>query len=596
MKNKITLLILFVTLSVTNVFAQQKSIAEQVDSIEIRLPQLHGDEKLEAIHSLIKLTTSLPVQKQQYATMLRDEAWKQKNVQQEGHALAALIWVYFFQFDTDSIFIVGEEAIRFMREHKLYEDLFIIQQTIIMRYEFHGQYLTALRKAEEAYAEARRLQEYMPMARMLSAIGGIYATMGQNQEAIRCYAESLEAALQNRQNDTFFYIENYHNLASSAEILQRYDESLRYADSMQVELERYRQHNPGVDLQDYDFSLYYCYAIAYAGLGQTEQSLQAMRKAEELYNPIWNGDYLEAALNEIYVAYFFATGNYDRAMEHIRYARRYYEDNRYVAGVMDKIIDEANVHFERGNHKAAAETYRYFIQKKDSLNNDKFYAQINELRTIYELDKAELEAQQRLVVIQRQRFAITSLIVSGGVLLLIAILVVRNRNRIAEKNRALYRQIREQDKLAERLAAIEEEQNREELQLAETEKNGVAAPIREKHKQYMIVSQMNDYLISDRNFIKPDVNIDKIAEQIGISRTSLYQAIKEVKGDEKPQEYIHNFRLEETRRLLDHTHLPIKAIASQCGYTLSTFYRQFQEKYEISPAEYRKIKKQEEAG
>ena len=132
-------------------------------------------------------------------------------------------------------------------------------------------------------------------------------------------------------------------------------------------------------------------------------------------------------------------------------------------------------------------------------------------------------------------------------LALIVFLVVWNRNRIAEKNRMIYRQIMKQDRLAEKFKQLP----------ALDENNKVAVRIHE-------------YLLRDRNFANPKMNIEKIAEDMNVSFSYLYQAIREIDGDDKPQDYINNVRLDEARRLLSTTNELIENIAKECGYLNAT--------------------------
>ena len=587
MNRIILILCLSATFFATSAFSQQLS---EIDSILAILPNLQGDEKLDAIGVLTELTSDLPMQRQ-YVDMYLDEARRQKNIQAESNAYMMLIPYYAQQLENDSVFIIGEEAIHFARQHKLYDNLFLTYHNIIQFYNVRGQTLTALRKAEEAHTEAKELKENFYIARMLSAMGEIYHSMMQQEEALRCFSESLELALQKRRDDTFFYIETYNYLASITGYMNLDHEMLQYADSMQVEIDRFRINNPTINLQLYDFCVKVYQAGGYARLGQKVQAQQALRSAEALFDPLWEGTTYDVLLYAMYSKYYLAIGDFDKALKYIKLKRHYFEENNLIAELDDP--DEAEAYLGKGDLKSAIIAYQQIIQRKDEYNREQFYKQINELRTIYELDKAELEVERRQATIQRLQFTVTIFVISVFALLLIIALVVWNNKRINEKNKALYRQIKERDRLVEQFTTHKEALESDSSQPTETEMNGKTSENIEKKKQYLIVNQMNDYLMNDRNFAKPDINIDKIARQIGVSRTALYQAIKDVKGDEKPQEYIYTFRLEEARRLLDKTDEQIKLIASVCGYTPSTFFRQFQEKYKISPAEYRKISRQE---
>jgi len=85
-----------------------------------------------------------------------------------------------------------------------------------------------------------------------------------------------------------------------------------------------------------------------------------------------------------------------------------------------------------------------------------------------------------------------------------------------------------------------------------------------------------------------------LVSEIATSRTPLFEAIKAVAG-KTPMEFINNIRLEEAKRLLDHSDDTIEAIATECGFQIaSTFYRQFRDRYRITPAEYRRMAKNDE--
>jgi AraC-like DNA-binding protein len=587
MSKILIIFLLLTTLFFTTVFSQRP---KEIDSLLATLPQLHGVEKLIAIGYITNFTFGLPELRKQYLYMYLDEARRQKHIEAESDALTLLTEFYYAQYDNDSVFILGEEAIRFARQHDLYEDLFISHTNCILSYNERGQTLTALRKAEEAYAEAKALHENFNMARMLAVLGGIYHSMEQNEEALRCFSESLELALMERQKDEHLYAENYQWLSSIAGDINLYDKALQYADSMQVEIERLQKSWPQANYQVYNFLEKVYHTMAYAGLGQKEQSLKSLRSAETLFDPQWKGTYQDVVLYTMYIKYYLSTGDFDRALEYIQLKKRYLEDNN-MTNELDE-TDEAEALTGKGDFKAANEAYRQIIHKKDERNREQFYRQINELRIIYELDKSEMLSERRLASIRFQKSVIAGLSVACMAMLIIVAIVVWNRRRIALKNRGLYRQIKEQDRLTEKIEQLEkllEETKKTEIQAGEE-----AHPASlEEIQNLKIVSRVKEYLFSDRNFAKPEMNIDKIVETLEISRTYLFQAVKSVTG-KTAQDFIHTLRLEEAKRLLEETTELIEIIAQKCGYNKRTFHRQFRELYNITPAEYRETMKREE--
>ena len=149
-------LCLLATLPLNAAQAQQKTAAEKVDSVLAVMPQMNDSEKDKALKLLIKLTVGAPDERH-YTRMYIDFARSRKDIEGEGWALLRLAQTYYAQWGTDSVFIYGEEAIRFAKQHKLYDNLSNLRNMFISRYHTQGRTLTALRLAEEAYEEAKAL-------------------------------------------------------------------------------------------------------------------------------------------------------------------------------------------------------------------------------------------------------------------------------------------------------------------------------------------------------------------------------------------------------------------------------------------------------
>jgi len=252
------------------------------------------------------------------------------------------------------------------------------------------------------------------------------------------------------------------------------------------------------------------------------------------------------------------------------------------------------LHAKHGNYKLAYNLFTDAVGLRDSLNNQQFYEQINEFRTLYELDKAELETERQMAKNQRLRSTIIILSILGFGLLLIIGLVLWNRKKILEKNRGLFNQIKEQDRLTEELQQL---RAFAETHHADTD-NVVEIPdVETGHalslQNSLLIAKIQDYMLRDKNFADPDLDVEKLVKTLKISRTYLYQKVKEATG-QTINDYINTLRLEEARRLLGTTNGLIETIAEMCGYNKSTFYRLFREKYNMTPTMYKKMCKEEQ--
>ena len=240
--------------------------------------------------------------------------------------------------------------------------------------------------------------------------------------------------------------------------LERYDEAITYFDSMQDELKILQRNAPEQNLLDWELYTEYITVLIFAGMKQFEKASEALTRMEAMIEPNWEGSFYMVVVHETYYRYYHATGNFQKALEHINSLLRYLEDDTQseYTTLSTKLL-KARLFFDMGAYRNAAETYSELITRRDSLNTRQFISQINELRTIYELDRAELEAERQHAKIRQQRIIIIAAL--GGCILLAVIVacVAWNRKRIAQKNLALYRRIKEQDKTAEKYEELEKE-------------------------------------------------------------------------------------------------------------------------------------------
>ena len=83
------------------------------------------------------------------------------------------------------------------------------------------------------------------------------------------------------------------------------------------------------------------------------------------------------------------------------------------------------------------------------------------------------------------------------------------------------------------------------------------------------------------------LSVDRLAAGIGMSRRTLSRWCRET-FDESPAELVRRLRIDEARRLLEETPLPLKAITARTGLgDASTMWRVFTQRLGVTPAEYR---------
>jgi len=211
----------------------------------------------------------------------------------------------------------------------------------------------------------------------------------------------------------------------------------------------------------------------------------------------------------------------------------------------------------------------------------------------YELEKALRDEHIRR---QNNRLIFISIVLALA-LVTLGILVYFYRMK-QEKNRALYRQIKEQDRLADELEALKKQQEQwmsaaqkdVPEDVGKTSANQPEMKQKGTLQQRKLVDRLREYLLTDKNFANPETGHDRFVMALTTNKTYLFDAVKAVTGLSL-QDYINSFRLEEARRLFDsQSNFKIEVIADECGFnTYRTFQRAFRERYKMNPTDYRKM-------
>lgn len=103
----------------------------------------------------------------------------------------------------------------------------------------------------------------------------------------------------------------------------------------------------------------------------------------------------------------------------------------------------------------------------------------------------------------------------------------------------------------------------------------------------------HDQLFLDRfinqlelSFTETDISIEKLSEEIGISRVHLYRKLKDITGL-APVDFLRNFRLNKGVELLNTNNYAISEIAYRVGFSSPSYFSKcFKDVYNMTPSEY----------
>ncbi len=241
---------------------------------------------------------------------------------------------------------------------------------------------------------------------------------------------------------------------------------------------------------------------------------------------------------------------------------------------------DALAYLNRGDDCTVA--FAQALALKDSIAKTDFHAQLDELRTVYEVDKHIAEKEHTRLFLF---FAL-------GVCCLLALVLgiwIHFSCTITRKNRVLAQQIHE---LTEQQEVREQEILNKTTFLPPPFTNG-HPPLKdddclEVRKDRLCIA-IRDLMLREKVYRDPNISRDQVIERLGTNRELFLDAFQYCFHMSFP-EYINSLRLKEAVQILEDPALAIESISERSGFgTIRTFQRQFQAKYNMSPKNYREM-------
>lgn len=114
---------------------------------------------------------------------------------------------------------------------------------------------------------------------------------------------------------------------------------------------------------------------------------------------------------------------------------------------------------------------------------------------------------------------------------------------------------------------------------------GKLPPIQMKSADEKLMQRLTTYI--NDNLDNPELNVAKIAKEIGISRVHLYRKLKEL-TNQSTRDFVRNIRLKQAADLLASKNLSVTEVTYATGFShVSKFSSSFKEFYGCSPKEYK---------
>lgn len=301
------------------------------------------------------------------------------------------------------------------REKQDYRHMFLMKQMAVYAYSFQGQITEALKRSNAMMAQARKMNYETGIALSFFALGDTYLNAGMGPEAIEEYEKAFHI-LDRTPGSELLQERVFIQLVPTLIQHGRTDEAMEYLEKMSRIYEEGKL-NP--------FLLYAYRAYYNLRTGNPEKTGKYLADAEQANSN--NPSVFHAfILKYIQAEYAKETQDYERAIRlYTELTSNINSLNLYNNYLQIKKAT-ANIYTELGRKREACEVYQTINTARDSINAHNYTSQINLLRTIYQVDRLEVDNQ-------KQWNRILLYLIAGGILILtvfIAFVIhIRRENR-----------------------------------------------------------------------------------------------------------------------------------------------------------------------
>lgn len=564
---KIVLLAFFVVAVLPQTFA---AISES-DSIRREMKHLKGQQLLQAYSNLCRLAAAgnnanyeLRCTREYLA-----EALRQHDVEAEGLARSSQINCYYNYSMPDSLIAELPKTLAALGKNKTWDYYYNSWNVLVEMYLYQDKLQTALNESQKMYADARQKKSNYGLGVSSYCMGGIYQTMGRYAEAEKSLDESINAL--SKEEDITLLLSAYNALGETLDGMGKYDKLRTITIKWKSILDQYKKKALA---KGYAPSLNgrYLYCTLAAAVAEIEtkhypKAAELLNTAEQLAEG--RKAIAQYKLLQVKARYYAAIGNFNKAIDCNS------ENMKILTAAGDSVslltveLQQADFLLSAGRYQEAAKLYHEIIPRKDQLRTTELARQLDELRTIFGVDKLTLKNK-----IANNRFYFA--LVASILLLIIVVLYFIYTRRLRHKNRILYDTIIQSQKIEDSL--------QEQIEQTPDEKLDEEGRIYRK----LCLLMQEEHLYKEQ-----DTKREDLAERLGTNHTYLANAVKRYSGS-TIAEFINSYRLKHAATLLSGD--PSKNISEvEClsGFnSRATFIRLFREQFGMTPSEYRAISKE----
>ena len=328
---------------------------------------------------------------------------------------------------TDSIILWEKLLSPELEKQQEYHILFPLKMMAVQALITEGNISLAVNNANSMYQQAKAIDYPFGTALALRALADTYQSSGNPQSAIESYEESLKIMQKIPASIPYLKTSMFHLILSKLKYRQMTDieKDFAYLESL---------YHKESGLPD-DFYLPCSYAYYYIQTNNLPKALEYLKQLDSIYEK-YPYPYYSSISNYMYAGYHIESKEYDKALKEYEELLTITKKTALFRHVQ-LLQERAKVLVLMNQKQEACKIYEEINHLKDSLDAQSYLSQINELHTLYQIDKSELN----YINIQKNLYYW-----SLSVILVIVVLIIIAIFRIKRTNNRLLQSQQEQEK------------------------------------------------------------------------------------------------------------------------------------------------------
>ena len=369
-------------------------------------------------------------------------------------SMSFMVRNYYNRMNPDSLMYWADKLDDLALENEYYK-IFFDSYSLVCFWELYDKnYDSALDKANRLYQLAKDVDSANGMIASYETIGLIYMETFRYVEAIKSYKEGLRLQCQQK-NPRYAYQFQFMSYIIESYLKLKDYKGAEAALKEAYELIEKCKTNEVYFPVDRCLWLLDCYNVEmYVALKMPEKAEAYIISANK-YKDI-DDFYVFCYYHLVSASYFQSLGDYNQALENVDMVLSETGDDYLPALKM-----KAELLLNAGKEQDAALLYYKSVNLIDSTYNESMSKQINQLRTIHEVDKLELKNKQIELETGRYKLTVTIVLVVVLFLALVVILIhfirVNRMKKLLEKSDRELKKDKEQLILSEKALSIAKE-------------------------------------------------------------------------------------------------------------------------------------------